>query len=464
MSSRETNQRHHPSNHVIPSEAEGSQHFPAARTTHAPKWSVILSHRRRISVFGAATISCALLAHAELPTLLQHAIANSTIESALFRLMELPGVKALYPRPPKEAQAELQKLLTQNTNDANLYSLKAMEDEQALDFTAAESDWKAYAAHAQDRIAAQLQLADFYHRRLQADDEVRVLMEVAAEPSSASEAYVDDATQRSWTAFTRILAVAGDQAMDNAITQRAYEAWLTRYPHEATIYAQYFTWLLSTQQYDAAAALVTRYQQTFPAEPIFPVKANALLELRRGNTQKSLAVYDASFQPLWPQELIDSYFTLLAQVHQERTLSRRRQSSPRQEPRRHQRPRPRVLLPAPRRTQRCRTSRDRSVPRQQRNPKSRVVCRRAFYPHEAHAACRQLARSRSLRLRALQRTCRHARRPTVAIPSASPRSWKRCSQRRINPSRSARAISPCTATSPPWTRAPATGTASSRSG
>jgi tetratricopeptide (TPR) repeat protein len=234
--------------------------------------------------------------------------------------MDLPGVKAVYPRPPKEAQAELQKLLAQDAQQAEVYRLKAKEDEQALDFGAAEVDWKAYVAHAKTPVGAKLELAAFYQRRLQGADEVRVLMEVGAAPAASDEAFVAADKQRSWDAFARVLAVAKDDAMDAGVSRKAYEAWLTRYPKESAVFVKYFDWLLEAKQYDEATAVVARYRTAFPADAVFPVKATALVELRRGSAAKALAVYDASFQPLWPQELQDSYYGLLAQTHEQRSF------------------------------------------------------------------------------------------------------------------------------------------------
>jgi len=277
--------------------------------------------RAPLVLAGSATLLCAgFAARAELPDFLQHVVSASSLEAALFRMMDLPGVKALYPRPPKEAQAELQKLLAQTAQQAELYSLKAREDEQALDFTAAEADWKAYAAHAKDPLPAKLQLAAYYRRHLQGPDEVRVLLEIGAAAPVSDETFISSDKQKSWTAFSRVVALANEDAMDPAVTQQAYDAWMARYPHESSINANYFDWLLEAKQYDAATALVARYKTTFPDDAIFPVKAIALIELRRGSISKALSVYDASFQPLWPQELIDSYFSLLAQTHQHRTF------------------------------------------------------------------------------------------------------------------------------------------------
>ncbi len=169
-----------------------------------------------LSVCGASLAGWQ--AQASLPRWMQDAIGNSAIEAALYRAMEMPGLKALYPRPPKEAQGELSGLIGKAPEQAELYSLRAMEEERALDFAAAEKDWKTYAERTKDKLDARLELADYYHRRLAADDEVKTLMEVGAAPASPRERYTPDAEQRSWKAFERLLALAADQALDDETT------------------------------------------------------------------------------------------------------------------------------------------------------------------------------------------------------------------------------------------------------
>jgi len=48
------------------------------------------------------------------------------------------------------------------------------------------------------------------------------------------------------------------------------------------------------------------------------MKATALLEYRQGSIDKALATYDAGFAPLWPAELVESYYALLKETHNQR--------------------------------------------------------------------------------------------------------------------------------------------------
>ena len=278
---------------------------------------------KRTVIVGLVTVSTLVLplaANATLPQWLQHIIASTPIESALYRLMQLPSIQTLYPRPPKESQTELATLIKSTPSQEDLYQLRARADEQALDESAAESDWKLYATHAKDPIAAKLSLADFYHRRLAIPQEVAALNEVAAAPPLASETYLDPTQQRSWKAYNRLLLLLRDQGQSASATATTFNAFLTRYPSEPALYAADLNFLLDQKDYPAAQAILPRYQRQFPQEPTFPIRAAALIATRRGDPEAALAVYDRAFQPLWPAELVHAYLELLDQTHRQRAF------------------------------------------------------------------------------------------------------------------------------------------------
>ena len=305
--------------------------FPNIARNHAyPRPTSKTSHPRLLagSVIVLGVCAASLVgwqARAALPRWMQDAIGSSAIEAALYRVMEIPGVKALYPRPPKEAQGELTGLIGKAPDQAELYSLRALEEEQALDFRAAEGDWKAYASRAKNPAGAKLELADYYHRRLDAGDEVKKLMEVGSSPATPSEQYLAPAEQRSWKAFERLMLLAADQGLDDETVRSGYAAWIARYPHQPSLYARELRWLLDqskdTKKLDQASELIGQYRRDFPGDAVFPLKASALLEYRRGakgSIDQALATYDAGFEPLWPAELVQSYYALLTQTHRQR--------------------------------------------------------------------------------------------------------------------------------------------------
>ncbi|HEX2328724.1 MAG TPA: hypothetical protein VHN74_08375, partial [Candidatus Angelobacter sp.] len=273
--------------------------------------------RKRLLVAStllSAAIFAVVAGAAGIPEWVQNIEAHSAIERAIFRTIQMGSVSLSFRRPPAESVPALAELIKQQPA-AELYSIKAQEEEQQLDFDAAERDWKAHLQSASDKGGAQLALADFYQRRHRPQDEVAALSALGDLPSPPTEKYTAVADQRSWTAFERVFRVIDAQALGRNLAKSQYEAWLRRYPEEQGVYGRYFEFLLSGKDFNAASDLVGRYQNRFPADEVFRVKAHALIAYRQGSVAQGLAVYEKNFQPLWPPELIRNYFALLKETH-----------------------------------------------------------------------------------------------------------------------------------------------------
>ena len=266
-------------------------------------------------VFTILAAGWFVTASGALPYWIRNAEARTEIEAAFFRLMSLPGGEVLFRRPPRETRPALGELIKKQPKDAELYSLRALEDEQQLDFAAAESDWKLYADNSSNKSAAQITLADFYHRRLRPMDEIKALSAAAGAPADASESFAADPEQRSWQAFERVFGIIHAQALPKDVSISQYRAWIIRYPQEQPLYARFLEYLISQKEYEAANQIIAEYHKRFPGDDIFPIKAKALVDYHQGSLQQGLAVYEKSFQPLWAPELVKSYFDLLAETH-----------------------------------------------------------------------------------------------------------------------------------------------------
>jgi len=263
-----------------------------------------------LTVF-VASIGATVGAFAELPYWIRNVEAKSALEAVFFRMMSLPDGAVAFRRPPHETRPALGELIKKDSQNAELYSLRALEDEQDLDFAAAESDWKAYVERAPDKAGAQLALADFYRRRVRPLDEIKVLSLVTSAPPVASEKLTPVAEQRSWQAFERIFGIIQAQGLPKDVSIAQYRAWIGRYPAEQSLYGRFMQFLVSEKEYAAAARLIDDYRKQFPNDQIFPVKAKAMVEYRRGSVREGLAVYEQGFQPLWDAQLVKSYFDLL---------------------------------------------------------------------------------------------------------------------------------------------------------
>lgn len=188
----------------------------------------------------AAICVLAVRARADLAPWMQDVVAGSVIEAALYRVMSLPGVKVMYPRPAAEARVQVDALVKNKPDDAQLYALRAHVEEQTLDFAAAEQDWKTFAAKDADKADGAMQLADFYQRRVQGPQEIAALEQAAAVPSAGNERFVAADQQSAWRAFVRALSVAHDDALGDDATVAIYTAWVARYPQELSVRAQLF--------------------------------------------------------------------------------------------------------------------------------------------------------------------------------------------------------------------------------
>jgi len=267
----------------------------------------------RLAMLAVAVVAIggAIAAVGELPSWIRNVEANSVLEAAFFRMMSLPNGAVAFRRPPRETRPVLGELIKAQPHRVDLYSLQALEDEQQLDFASAESDWKAYVENSSDKIDAQLALADFYHRRLRPSDEIKILSLVATAPPPAVKELTPPAEQCSWQAFERIFGIVQSQGLPKDVSISQYQAWIKRYPGEPSLYGRFIEFLVAQKEYPAAASLIDDYRKQFPDDSIFPLKAKAMVEYRRGSVREGLSVYEQNFQPLWDPQLVKSYFDLL---------------------------------------------------------------------------------------------------------------------------------------------------------
>jgi cellulose synthase operon protein C len=268
----------------------------------------------KVSLLMVSLMAGFMAARAAMPEWIQNIELRSLAESAIFRTVVLPSGPIAIHRPPSESVPALNELVKQHPWQADLYSLKALEEEQKLDFAAAEADWKLYAQNAADKAAAQLEVADFYERRHRPQDEVNALSAAARLPSPQSERFTPIFDQRSWRALERSFQVIQAQALEKNLSIEQYNSWIARYPQEPGLYGRYFEFLLNSKDFKAAADLIAKYHANFPGDEVFPIKAHALLAYSQGSVEEGLAVYEKSFQPLWPPELVKNYFDLLRET------------------------------------------------------------------------------------------------------------------------------------------------------
>jgi hypothetical protein len=272
----------------------------------------------RISAAAALAIFSALVIRGDLQPGVQHVRAGLAI-TALFRDVPMHGGTVPILRPPAETRPALTNLIASSPKDSMLYRLRAQEAEVALDFEAAELDWKAYADNAADPYGARIELADFYHRRNTPRAEIAVLTSAAA----VQDDPLQPATvQRAWQAFERMAAVIDQEALPEPLAAPVYRAWVARYPKESAAWRNRIEYLAAHQQFAEAESEIASYGRNFHDE-LEPVRMRADLEIHRGAPDAALGIYDRAFQPLWPDEMTSGYFKLLEQQGQLREFTSR---------------------------------------------------------------------------------------------------------------------------------------------
>src|SRR5580658_5220760 len=250
----------------------------------------------------------------------ENVASGTALETAFFRLMHLPAGDILARRPPAESRDALTGLTAKSPQQADLYALRAQEEERLLDPAAAEADWKKAADLASDKAVAFLDLAHFYHRRAQPQPEFEALLKAAAEPSPVGERFTQPEATTSFGAFSEARRLVADAGLGHEAESRLYNAWMNRWPQESVIAAGYFEALISGKRAQDAQALLDRYQQQHPDDEEFRVIGRAELAGLTQGAEQELAVYDKEFTPLWPERLSTRYYRLLSDRHLLRTF------------------------------------------------------------------------------------------------------------------------------------------------
>jgi len=250
-------------------------------------------------------------AAANLPDWVRHIEAGGAIEEIFFVEQLLPAGPVPSRRPPAQTRPLLDQAISADAERAQLYSLRAREAERALDMTAAEADWRAFAQRVEDPAEGQLALADFFERRLRPAEAVEALLAVGRSPDSPQDEIRIPQRRQSWQAFDRAVRLAQDHALPAALRLDALSAWLTRFPKNFQLHNRRFDALLAAGRFPAAEQAIADYREQFPTAQSTLLAWQARLSASRDGAAQALALYESSFDPLWPTGVFNEYFQLL---------------------------------------------------------------------------------------------------------------------------------------------------------
>src|SRR6185436_1560008 len=177
----------------------------------------------------------AITAFAEAPAWVQWLPGSSATMGALYRMVPSLGGNVAVRRPPKETVPQLTLLSARTASDVELIRATAREYEAQLDFKNAEDRWKLLDSVSSDRVGNQIELADYYHRRLQPDLELQALTEAENRLPAVDNPLQPETEQRAWKLHERGQQLIQAQAMPAALAIQDYEGWIARYPNAASL-------------------------------------------------------------------------------------------------------------------------------------------------------------------------------------------------------------------------------------
>src|SRR5439155_4581328 len=192
-------------------------------------------------------------------------------------------------RPPRETAPQLSMLSAKTPLDAELVALTAREYEAQLDFVNAEARWKLLDAISKDRAQSQIALADYYHRRLDPQQELQALAAADSRLAAVEDPLQPENRQRAFQLHERAQQLIQAQALPAAFAIQDYERWITKYPGAESVYQRYFDFLIANGMLAQSSQVLERYQRRFPNNRIFPVRVRRALAERLGSPGGAIA-------------------------------------------------------------------------------------------------------------------------------------------------------------------------------
>src|SRR5437868_3616158 len=227
--------------------------------------------------------------------------AQSLIESALFTRVEFFGTQALVPYPTAEARNRLAAMQAEHADEPEIYLKLAQLDEQLGRADEAARELERYVALKHDDALALEQLASFYDRRADFAQEAATLERLLAHaPASERAGFMQ-----------RLIELARVHQLSKYLTPAFYEQVIAQDPTAYAIIEQYIDKLSEQKSYAAALKVLRAHKAQFPERAPQLVEKEATLLDSLGHAREAEQVYEAAFDPFWPDELSDSFYEFL---------------------------------------------------------------------------------------------------------------------------------------------------------
>lgn len=223
------------------------------------------------------------------------------IDSALYTRAEFFGAQARVPYPTAEARNRLAELRGRLPAEPRVTLALARLDERLGRHELAEGETEEYVAESGGRLEALSELAAFQHRRALFAKEAATLESMLRVAPGAGRAPLLD----------RLVRTAEAQKLEEYLRPEFFERLIDEHPEDFRVMADYVNRLAEKKSPTAALDALRRYRKRFPARRRFFLEKEVALLEAAGRAREAEAVYVASFDPFWPDDLSERFYQFL---------------------------------------------------------------------------------------------------------------------------------------------------------
>ncbi len=242
---------------------------------------------------------------------------ETQIESALYTRAEFFGARALVSYPTAEARNRLADVARKYPHDARVHLRLAKLDEQLAQFEEAEREMRSYVADSHEELTSLEELASFFHRRARFEDEAATLeRELQSAP-----------VERRAEILRQLFETARVHKIERYLSAEFYGSIVAQNDSVFAVVSDYVEKLVEEEDYAGALKAVRELRGNFPAQRIYFLQQETSILDASGDERAAESVYRAAFDPFWPDEMSESFYTYLKDHDRFRAYGRELQSA-----------------------------------------------------------------------------------------------------------------------------------------
>ena len=223
------------------------------------------------------------------------------IDSALYARAEFFGSQARVPYPTAEARNRLAALAERRPKEPRVLLGLARLEEKLGRYERAGALMGEFAAASGESFEALEALAAFQHGRALFEQEAATLERMlGAAPAGGREAVLE-----------RLVRLAEAQRLEKYLRPEFFERVISEHSSDFEIVKGYVERLSEKKDTAAALEAVRRHARLFPSRRRYFLEKEVALLDAAGRAREAEAVYRAAFDPFWPSDLSDNFYSFL---------------------------------------------------------------------------------------------------------------------------------------------------------